>query len=160
MTVSGREVLSLGAAGLRALRGAVVSYVAQSAAASFDPSRTIMDQVIEPVVIHGALSRDEACAKAISIFRELALPNPDIIGSRYPHQVSGGQRQRVNLARALAADPDLILCDEVVVMREGAILATVERKDYANPDLHPYYQLLARSVPELRRDWLSSLPTR
>ena len=94
VNMGGREVLSLDAEGLRALRGAVVSYVAQSAAASFDPSRSIMDQVIEPAVIHGTISRDQARVKAVELFRELALPNPDDIGSRYPHQVSGGRQWR------------------------------------------------------------------
>jgi peptide/nickel transport system ATP-binding protein len=75
---------------LRALRGRTVAYIAQSAAASFDPSRTILDQVVEPACLHGTLRRAEAELKAIALFRELALPEPETIGQRYPHQVSGG----------------------------------------------------------------------
>ena len=106
------DVLGLSEAERRALRGRRVSYIAQSAAASFNPSRTIMDQVVETSRIHGLMPRAQAEKKAVALFRELALPHPDTIGLRYPHQVSGGQLQRLMAAMALMSDPDLVIFDE------------------------------------------------
>jgi peptide/nickel transport system ATP-binding protein len=106
------DVLGLSDAERRALRGRRVSYVAQSAAASFNPSRTIMDQVVETAHIHNLMPRAQAEKKAVTLFRELALPYPDTIGQRYPHQVSGGQLQRLMAAMALMSDPDLVIFDE------------------------------------------------
>jgi len=100
------------AATLRALRGRRVAYVAQSASAAFNPSRTLIDQVIETVCTHGVMTRQAAREKAVTLFRALALPDPDSIGARYPHQVSGGQLQRVMAAMALMADPELVVFDE------------------------------------------------
>jgi len=106
------EVLSLDAKGRRALRARTVAYVAQSASAGFNPARTIMDQVIEPALLHRLMSKEAASAKAIGLFRSLALPAPETIGERYPHQVSGGQLQRLMAAMALITDPAVVVFDE------------------------------------------------
>ena len=107
-----KQVLSLSPAELRDLRGRQVSYVAQSAAASFNPARTIMAQVTETALIHGVSSRAEAERRAVELFGALALPRPETIGARYPHQVSGGQLQRLMAAMALIAGPELVVLDE------------------------------------------------
>ncbi len=96
----------------RQLRGVRISYVAQSAAASFNPAHKLIDQFSETPVQHGVKPRSEAESDAKVLFRKLQLPYPDTIGNRYPHQVSGGQLQRAMTAMAMACHPDLIVFDE------------------------------------------------
>ena len=110
--VNGRDILASGMRNVRRLRGGEVTYVSQSAAASFNPAKQIMDQVTEAAIFHGKFSRREAEARAIELFRKLGLPNPETIGNRYPHQVSGGQLQRCMTALALCPEPDLVVFDE------------------------------------------------
>ena len=110
--LNGREIRLADARALRTLRGREVTYVSQSAAASFNPAKQIMEQVIETCLTHGLCSKAEAEARARGLFKKLGLPNPDTIGSRYPHQVSGGQLQRCMTAMALCPKPDLVIFDE------------------------------------------------
>jgi peptide/nickel transport system ATP-binding protein len=110
--VNGNNILQDDPAGLRRLRGHQVTYVAQSAAAAFNPAKKLMEQVIETSLHHGLMRKSEAEARAIALFARLGLPNPETIGNRYPHQVSGGQLQRVMTAMALCPKPDLVVFDE------------------------------------------------
>ncbi len=96
----------------RDLRGARIAYVAQSAAASFNPAHKLIDQYCEAPVVHEVMSRDAAEHDAIDLYRRMQLPDPDGIGFRYPHQVSGGQLQRAMTAMAMSCRPDLIIFDE------------------------------------------------
>ena len=96
----------------RKLRGARIAYVAQSAAAAFNPAHKLIDQYCETPVQHGIMPRTEAEAAAKDLYRRLQLPEPDNIGFRYPHQVSGGQLQRAMTAMAMSCRPDLIIFDE------------------------------------------------
>ncbi|MFC3201833.1 ABC transporter ATP-binding protein [Alteromonas oceani] len=106
------NMAAMNAAQLAGVRGRKVAYVAQSAAAAFNPSRRIMEQVIESALMHGVMSRSQAEAKAIDLFKQLSLPSPQTIGRRYPHEVSGGQLQRLMAAMALICEPELIIFDE------------------------------------------------
>ncbi len=108
----GLELTSLSAGKRRSLRGSRIAYVAQSAAASFNPAHKLIHQFAEVPVQQGLMTYAEAEQKAISLYRRLNLPDPEQIGYRYPHQVSGGQLQRAMVAMAMAGDPDLIVFDE------------------------------------------------
>ena len=110
--LDGIDILPLGKSGIRKIRGARVCYVAQSAAAAFNPAHRLGDQVIEATVKHGLMTKDEARKRALYLFRVLGLPNPETFGDRYPHQVSGGQLQRAMTAMALCSNPELIVFDE------------------------------------------------
>jgi len=96
----------------RALRGKRIAYVAQSAAASFNPAHKLIDQYCEAPVEHGVMGRAEASHDAKALYAKMQLPQPETIGFRYPHQVSGGQLQRAMTAMAMACRPDLIIFDE------------------------------------------------
>ena len=106
------DVITMEANQLRALRGQRVAYLAQSAAATFNPALTIGEQVTESCVLHGILDQEQANERAETLYRALELPDPDRLGKRYPHQVSGGQLQRLMAAMALCGKPDLLVLDE------------------------------------------------
>ncbi len=110
--LDGVDILPLGKSGIRKVRGARVCYVAQSAAAAFNPAHRLGDQVIEATVKHRLMSKEEARKRALYLFQVLGLPNPETFGDRYPHQVSGGQLQRAMTAMALCSNPELIVFDE------------------------------------------------
>ena len=110
--LNGRDILQGGQRSLRDLRGAEVTYVAQSAAAAFNPAKKLMEQIVEASVEHKRCSRSEAEKRAVGLFEKLGLPDPETFGDRYPHQVSGGQLQRAMTALALCPQPDLVIFDE------------------------------------------------
>ncbi|MEQ8356022.1 MAG: ABC transporter ATP-binding protein [Kiloniellaceae bacterium] len=156
----------------RALRGKRIAYVAQSAAASFNPAHRLIDQYSEPPVQHGVMSRAEAERDAIELYRRMRLPNPDEIGFRYPHQVSGGQLQRAMTAMAMACRPDLIIFDEPTTALDvttqievlSAIRDIVEQFDtaaiYITHDLAVVAQMADRIKVLLKGDEVEEADTR
>ncbi|MDE0309764.1 MAG: ABC transporter ATP-binding protein [Acidiferrobacterales bacterium] len=108
----GIQIHELKSEQIRQVRGVRISYVAQSAAASFNPAHRLIDQYAETPVQHGVLKFQQAANNARAMYATLELPDPDNIGKRYPHQVSGGQLQRAMVAMAMSCEPDLIIFDE------------------------------------------------
>ena len=96
----------------RGIAGRRIAYVAQSAAASFNPAHRLITQHVEGPVQHRVMSRADAVRDAVDFYRQMQLPDPETIGLRYPHQVSGGQLQRAMTAMAMSCRPDLIIFDE------------------------------------------------
>jgi peptide/nickel transport system ATP-binding protein len=127
----GIDLMKTSEADKRTLRGSRIAYVAQSAAASFNPAHTLLEQTVEATVRRSIKSEAEAKADARKLYRELQLPNPALIGDRYPHQVSGGQLQRVMTAMAMSPRPDLIIFDEPTtaldVTTQVEVLASMRR---------------------------------
>ena len=156
----------------RAILGKNIAYVAQSAAASFNPAHRIIDQHTEAPVQHGVMSRSESEADGIQLYRKLKLPNPEIIGFRYPHQVSGGQLQRAMTAMAMSCRPDLIIFDEPTtaldVTTQIEVLASireiVEEFDtaaiYITHDLAVVAQMADRIKVLLKGDEIEEAATR
>ena len=108
----GMELTTMSESNKRKLRGSRIAYVAQSAAASFNPAHKLIDQFAETVTEHGVGTKEQAYADAKDLYNRIKLPDPNQIGFRYPHQVSGGQLQRAMTAMALSCRPDLIIFDE------------------------------------------------
>jgi peptide/nickel transport system ATP-binding protein len=112
INLDGIEMFNASNKDLRKVRGSKISYVAQSAAASFNPAHRVIKQYAEAPVQHGLMSSVQAEKEAIELYERLFLPSPDKIGYRYPHELSGGQLQRAMVAMAMSCKPDIIVFDE------------------------------------------------
>lgn len=112
VTFDGMNLLTMPASQKRRLWGTRIAYVAQSAAAAFNPAHRLIDQTIEAANRENIRPDAESRADAVELYTALQLPEPETIGARYPHQVSGGQLQRIMTAMAMSPRPDLIIFDE------------------------------------------------
>ncbi|HCF72248.1 MAG TPA: ABC transporter, partial [Gammaproteobacteria bacterium] len=110
--LAGQELTTLTDEELRQIRGNRVSYVAQSAAAAFNPAHRLLEQFVEAPVQHGKMSKTAAGQRGRDLYAQLDLPEPERIGERFPHQVSGGQLQRAMTAMAMGCEPEIIVFDE------------------------------------------------
>ena len=122
---NGRELIGLKDRDLARLRGDEIGIVFQEPRTALNPIRTVGRQISESVRIHERVSRREAKARAIAEATRVALPDPERIVARYPHQLSGGQRQRVAIAMALACRPRLLIADEPTTALDVTIQAEI-----------------------------------
>lgn len=97
---------------MRHIRGNEISMIFQEPMTSLNPVFSCGNQVMEAIVLHQKISKEEARQKTIDLFDTVQLPSPSLIYERYPHQLSGGQKQRVMIAMAMSCNPSLLICDE------------------------------------------------
>ncbi len=122
---NGRELIGLPDRELARLRGDEIGIVFQEPRTALNPIRTVGRQIAESIRIHEKATRRQALARAVSEASRVALPDPEGIVARYPHQLSGGQRQRVAIAIALACRPHLLIADEPTTALDVTIQAEV-----------------------------------
>jgi peptide/nickel transport system ATP-binding protein len=168
----GVDLVTASAAVKRNMLGKRIAYVAQSAAASFNPAHRLIDQHTEAPTQHKLLAKSESELDGVELYRRLRLPDPAHIGFRYPHQVSGGQLQRAMTAMAMSCRPDLIIFDEPTTALDvttqievlAAIRDIVEQSDtaaiYITHDLAVVAQMADRIKVLLRGDEVEEAETR
>lgn len=168
----GVDLVAASAAVKRNMLGKRIAYVAQSAAASFNPAHRLIDQHTEAPTQHKIRAKAESELDGMELYRRLRLPDPDNIGFRYPHQVSGGQLQRAMTAMAMSCRPDLIVFDEPTTALDvttqievlAAIRDIVEQFDtaaiYITHDLAVVAQMADRIKVLLRGDEVEEAETR
>lgn len=122
---NGRELIGSSDRELARLRGDEIGIVFQEPRTALNPIRTVGRQIAESILIHEKASKRDASARAIDEAERVALPDPERIVSRYPHQLSGGQRQRVAIAMALACRPRLLIADEPTTALDVTIQAEI-----------------------------------
>jgi peptide/nickel transport system ATP-binding protein len=122
---NGRELIGLPDRELAQLRGDEIGIVFQEPRTALNPIRTVGRQIAESIRIHERATKRDAAARAVAEASRVALPDPERIVGRYPHQLSGGQRQRVAIAMALACRPRLLIADEPTTALDVTIQAEI-----------------------------------
>ncbi|NCB33496.1 MAG: ABC transporter ATP-binding protein [Erysipelotrichia bacterium] len=105
--------------------GKHIAMVFQDPMTSLDPTMQIGKQIMEGMILHEKISKEEAKKRAIALLTEVGIENPEKRFKQYPHQLSGGMRQRVVIAIALACNPDILICDEPTTALDVTIQAKI-----------------------------------
>ena len=121
----GRDLVKISEPEMRRIRGKEISMIFQEPMTSLNPVFTVGDQVAEAIILHQKVSKAEARAKTIDLFREVGIPEPESRVDSYPHQMSGGQKQRVMIAMALSCNPKLLIADEPTTALDVTIQAQI-----------------------------------
>ena len=122
-----RDLLALGEREMEDLRGNRIGMIFQDPMTSLNPVFTIGEQIVETIVAHRGVNKDEAQARAVELMRLVGIPEPEGRLGDYPHQFSGGMRQRVLIAIAIACEPDVLIADEPTTALDVTIQVQILR---------------------------------
>ena len=121
----GKDLLTLSAKEMTALRGKDVAMIFQEPMTSLNPVFRVGAQVVEAIRVHEGMSEAEARARTVELFHEVGIPEPERSIDKFPHEMSGGQKQRVMIAMALSCNPTLLIADEPTTALDVTIQAQI-----------------------------------
>jgi oligopeptide transport system ATP-binding protein len=121
----GHDLLKMSADEIRHVRGAQLAMIFQDPMTSLNPVLTIGKQIMEPMLIHLGVTKNQARNRAAELLRMVGIPQPEGRLDDYPHQFSGGMRQRVMIAMALACTPQVLIADEPTTALDVTIQAQI-----------------------------------
>ena len=123
----GNDLMQMGAAELNRYRGSRIAMIFQDPMTSLNPYLSIEQQMVEVLVHHQGLGRQEARGQAIEMLRAVRIPDPEQRIRQYPHEYSGGMRQRVMVAMGLLCEPDILIADEPTTALDVTVQAQIAR---------------------------------